>query len=293
LLKEFKEEGFIPRGIEPCKRLSDKTNAIMIPTRNGFWTESLSRSARSWSGEDIITATNVFAHVDDLRDFLRAINYQFECNRKGIFIIEVPYFLNLLKNNEFDTVYHEHLSYFLLRPIISILAAHGLRVFKVDSINIHGGSIRIYSSQHDYPMDESVYAFVSEEAKLPTDDYQAYKDVQANSIIVKEFLKPTLQHIKDSGKKVFAYGASAKGCTLLNYCEITSALLPKVVDETVGKIGKYMPGCNIPIVSFSHFETDRPDYILLTAWNFKDEMMKKTRHLGAKYILPIPKVEII
>lgn len=291
LLRQFREEGYIVRGVEPCTRLAYKCMEDGIPVRNGFWTERLSRSSRSWSGEDVITATNVFAHVDDLRDFLRAVNYQLEYNKRGILVIEVPYFPRLIENCEFDTIYHEHLSYFHLKPIISILAVHGLHVFKAHHLNIHGGSIRIYASQYDYPTESTVNSVLSYEAKFLSDD-SVYENFQKRAGIIKEMLYHTLVSLKESDKKVYAFGASAKGCTLLNYCGINNTILPKVIDETEAKIGKFIPGCNIPIEPFSAFD-EKPDYILLTAWNFKEEMMAKTKHIGAKYIIPIPEIQIV
>lgn len=295
LLNQFRKEGFCVRGVEPCERLANKCMLeYLIPMQTNFWSDDTARYARAWSGEDVITATNVFAHVDDVHSFLRGVNYHFENNRKGILIIEVPHFLKFIQNNEFDTVYHEHLSYFLLGPLMTVLASHGLRVFKVERIPIHGGSIRVYASQWEYPTEsELIREILTEEARLNENDFEAYKELKNYVFTIKTNLYNAVESLVKSGKKVVAYGASAKGCTLLNYCGLDNHLISYCVDETPYKIGKYIPGVNVPIKPFSEFEQDKPDYILLTAWNFKEVMMEKTKHVGAKYILPIPMVEII
>jgi hypothetical protein len=176
---------------------------------------------------------------------------------------------------------------------MTVLSSHGLRAFKVERIPIHGGSIRVYASQEEYPMDASMREVLTEEAHLKDNEFEAYKELKNYVLMIKTNLYETVSSLVKSGKKVVAYGASAKGCTLLNYCGLDNHLISYCVDETPYKIGKYIPGVNVPIKPFSEFEQDNPDYILLTAWNFKEVMMEKTKHLGAKYIVPIPRVEIV
>ncbi len=298
LLREFKRAGFNRLlGFEPAKNIGnyEKSYKIdeMICVVNDFFSED---SAKRVKGDvaggraSIITATNVFAHVDDLDDFLRGVHWFLR--EDGIFVVEVPYLPNLMKHNEFDTVYHEHLSYFLLKPLLRLFEEAGLQIFKVEEYPIHGGSIRLYASKHFYQEDRSVSDLLEFEEVSGFYKVDTYIDFAVRTLRVAADLQIIMKFVKDSDKKVMAYGASAKGISLINYLGLAE-YIHSIVDDTPGKQGKFTPGSNLPIVDFSHFEKEKPDYILLTAWNFASEMKSKTAHLGAKYILPIPEPKII
>lgn len=286
LLEEFRKEGFVVSGFEPCKELAAVSTSKLIGTVNDFFTEECAKNYSS--SRHFVTATNVFAHVDDVQDFLRGIPYLLD--KSGVLVIEVPYLVDMIQKNEFDTIYHEHLSYFLLKPLVRLFRDAGIPIFKVDKLSIHGGSIRIYASQTPYEKHESVDRMLNDESAYH--HISAYYDFRRQVRIVVDNLDELLESLHKQGKRVLGYGASAKGVNLMNYCKLTTNDVQAIVDETLTKQGHYIPGCNIPIVSFAEFG-NKPDYIVLFAWNFAAELMEKTKHLGAKYIIPIPNVEIV
>lgn len=297
LMEQFRHEGFVVRGFDPCERMARdawKDKLLLIIPK--FWNKETAICGRSWSGEDFITATNVLAHVDDLYGFLEGVKYHFEYNPKGVFVAEFPYFHNLLENNQFDTIYHEHLSYFLFRPIVKLFRECGIPIFKVEQYDIHGGSLRIYASMYPYREDKSILDTLILERELELDMFHTYENFASRVENVKESLRTTLELLSRNGEKVMCYGASAKGISLLNYCNIPKEFIHSIVDDTPEKQGKWTPGTRIPIVDFSHFEKERPQHILLTAWNFSSELIEKTKSHRARngtYILPIPEVRIV
>lgn len=308
LLKECQKLGMGVLGCEPAtnfdmeKVLMDKLSSHsmsaddLIPNFNKFFSyetacEIASSTIRPMWNHSFITAQNVLAHVDDLHDFLKGVHFLLDDN--GVFIAEFPHAKNLIENNEFDTIYHEHLSYFLLKPLIFLFVECGLKIFKVEKLPIHGGSLRIYASKRVDEVDKSVEEVLNEEEELGLYDLITYKNFARHVEDVKIHLKELLKSLRYQGAKVMAYGASAKGSTLMNYCGLDFIDIHSIVDETPSKIGKFTAVSKIPIVNKNHFYLEQPDYILLTAWNFKDEMIEKTKEIGAKYIVPIPRVEII
>lgn len=288
LLNMFRREGYgLMWGVEPCKALADKAYSKGFAIFNDFWGGKL-----CWKVPKVklITALNVLAHVHDIDSFLRTVTDHLLPD--GIFVVEVPHLQNLIEQNQFDTVYHEHLSYFLTRPLKRAFKNAGLNVFKIEEYKIHGGSIRIYASMDKREVHPSVWRMESIEErkglyKLKT--YQSYAKKVKN---IKAHMKILLFELKQTGKKVMAYGASAKGNTLMNYCRITNIDISSIVDDTPAKQGKFTPGNRIPIVNADQFSTTHPDYIMLTAWNFTAELKEKTKDVGAKYIIPIPQVRI-
>lgn len=303
--------------VEPSENLAKKCSDKGFDSRCEFFSKD-SALPRA----NIITATNVFAHVDDITSFALGLR-KFLAVNDGFCVIEVPYLASLINNNAFDTIYHEHLSYFLLRPIKMLFESCGLRIFKVERKDIHGGSIRIFacsktlssffydktksakdyfpkmvevSSEEVFKDDGSVARMLEYEEHHGLYDFDAYFEFSNNVENVKKEFKRLLRSLKDDGKKVMGYGASAKGCNLLNICDIEIDEINSIVDDTKDKQGKRVPGIGIPIVSFAVFDVMEPDYIILLSWNFAKELMQNTPHhkeRQGKYILPIPKVEII
>lgn len=290
LLQEFKEEGFYVMGVEPCKELAKEAEIKGISTVDDFWNEDTFKRVPAC---DVITATNVFAHVDDVKGFMELAKNKLRAYSKGIIVVEVPYMANLLNYVQFDTIYHEHLSYFLFKPLHRLFKDMGCPIFRVDQVPVHGGSLRIYASPYDYEIEGSVNEMLLSEANSGFYDVQTYGEFAENIEFIREDLPFLLFSLSEEGKKVMGYGASAKGISLLNYCEVDYTSIHSIVDETPAKQGKLTPMSNIPIFSFDAFEREKPDYILLLAWNFAEELIKKTKHLGAKYIVPIPQVVII
>jgi SAM-dependent methyltransferase len=299
LLREFQRNGFGVVGVEPAKNLASSDSVVgraidgeLIPMYNEFWSDDLAQNIVSGGNKfDFVVATNVLAHVDDLDDFL--IGVERVLMDRGVFVVEVPYLPRLIENNAFDTIYHEHLSYFLLYPLRMKFEQHGLTIFKVEQYPIHGGSMRIYAGKGNCITDPSVFSMERTEAEDGYYGINKYKDFKRAVEMVKTILKETMASIKNSGNSVAAFGASAKGSTLLNYCGIIGNDLEYIVDDTEYKQGRWVAGIGVQVVPFIKLYEKAPDYILITPWNFKDEIMLKTKYVGAKYIIPIPQVEIL
>jgi hypothetical protein len=291
LLEQFQEEGFYVVGVEPSENLVKECHAKgLTGVTQEFWDEE---AAKHTPACDVITATNVLAHVDDVKTFVSLAKQKLRAYRQGIMVVEVPYAANLFNYVQFDTIYHEHLSYFLFKPLVALFESVGMPIFRVEKVPVHGGSLRIYASHYGRTVERSVGELLAEEGSEGFWEPFCYKEFTENIEFVREDLPFLLCELKREGKKVLGFGASAKGISLLNYCEVTNEEVPFIVDETFEKQGKNTPGSNIPIVSFEAFEIEKPDYILLLAWNFKEELIAKTKHFGAKYIIPIPTVEIL
>ena len=292
LLEQFKEAGYQRfLGIEPSENLTTTYFERQLPVLNKFWSEDIAREYL-WkaNGADIITATNVMGHVDNLEDFVKGVYAGLSDD--GIFVGEVPYLPNLINGNQFDTIYHEHLSYFLLAPLVRIFKENRVPIFKVKKLDIHGGSIRIYASKDNYEEDGSVEEMLNFEEQFRFYDFTRYVHFSTQVDATITNLRNMLIDLYNTEAKVVGYGASAKGISLLNYIDVGCGYIKCIIDDTKCKQGKMTPGTHIPIVDFSGFEKENPDYIFLLAWNFAKEMIEKTKHVGAKYIIPIPSVKI-
>jgi len=284
LLKEFKKVLAMPCvNVDPAQNLCRISNDEGIPAKAAFWGLSAAkllfdkeREIDRFTHADIITATNVFAHVHDVKDFLQAVAYCLA--DKGVFVVEFPHIVDFLQRREFDTVYFEHLSYFGLTPFIHALQDTGLIAFDAEKFPIHGGTLRLYVCRPGaYPVTSRVLGVRIEEELLRTD--AVYEDWNREVSRTIDAVRETLRAYRKGGKTVAGFGASAKGNTLLNACGITKEL-DYIVDETHEKIGKFSPGTGIKIVSPEFFMTNQPDVIILLAWNFREEMEAKLRRWG-------------
>ena len=298
LLQEFKKRNFKTIGVEPAKNLAKIAESNGIETINRFWDSEAAKSISAKYGKaKIIAATNVFAHVDDLNEFMEGVKILLD--NSGFFIVEVPYFHDLMANNEFDTIYHEHLSYFLVKPLQQLYKKHNFAIAGIEKYPIHGGTIRVYASKSpkaSLSTGRSANEFLDFERKEKMYMIETYQKLESNAKKIKKKLVETLIKLNKDNKKIAAYGASAKGNTLLNYCGIGSSIVEFIVDDTPEKQNHLAPGSRIKIVDSGFIEKEKPDYLLLLAWNFAKEIMKKTenfRNNGGKYIIPIPDVRII
>ena len=289
LLGEFKNEGYWVSGIEPSQKQCDIANSNGIPTECGFWGDG--RGRHTDSSYDFITATNVLAHVDDLGGFLKSVVCALKMD--GVFVAEFPYLPNLIENNQFDTIYHEHLSYFLLKPLVRLFKDNGLPIFKVERKDIHGGSIRIYASKFAHDQHESVKDMLDFEESKELYSIETYTKFADRALRVMNDFRMCLQNIYDSGKKVMAYGASAKGISLMNYAGIRRDWIHAIVDDTPDKQGKWTPGTLIPIIDSNSFKDECAYFIVLLAWNFSRELMAKCWWHSGYFIIPIPEVKIV
>lgn len=299
LLREFKKKGFRVLGVEPAKNLAALANAEDLETMPFFWSEPIAQKILQKNGSpDAIVATNVFAHVHDLKNFVQ--NVKRILADEGVFIIEVPYALNLIKKNEFDTIYHEHLSYFLVKPLKFLFEQEGMELRDVQEMPIHGGTIRVFVTKKENKVflyqKNRVEEFLAHEKKEGLHDLKSYFDFVNKLLDIKIDLLELLSKLKKSGKTIAAYGASAKGNTMLNYCGVSSDFIDFIIDETPEKQNKLYAGNHIPIFGYEELEKRKPDYLMILAWNFAKEIMGKTKEhekRGGKYIIPIPHVRVV
>jgi SAM-dependent methyltransferase len=296
LLQCFSKFGLRILGIEPASNIARLAEANGIPTMNDFFDENCAKNVyNEYGSADIITATNVFAHADDLGSILCGINHLLSIN--GVFIIEVPYLLNLLNNLEFDTIYHEHLSYFSVHPLVYLFRRFGLEVIDIKQIPVHGGSIRVFVQRSPKQQSKNVVRLLSMEREAKLDSLETYFEFASEVNLLKEKLLQLLKTLKMEGVRITGYGATAKGNTLLNYCKIGTDILDYISDTTLFKQGRYTPGMHIPIFSEWKFHEEPPDYALLLAWNYADAILQKEikyrKNGGGKFIIPIPEPKVI
>jgi len=288
LLSQFKKWGVHVLGVDPAKNLANEATIRGIPTIPRYWNYETAKFIREHYGNaDIITATNVLAHVDDLNSFMKGVRTIL--HRDGIFIVEVPHVLQYLKHTEFDTTYHEHLSYFSLRAIQHLFHKHGLHIIRVETPRIHGGSLRVFASLLNQlrVSNESDLEVLSHERFEGLNRMDTYTTFNKTVKEIIKGLRTRLKKLRKDGKKVIFFGASAKGTVLLNMIGREAKKIKYVVDETPAKKRKYIPNLNLQVVSMNFLNYYKPDYIFITPWNFKDEIIKKTKHLNCKYIIPI------
>ena len=289
LLKEFKKLGTSILGIEPATNLSELANKSDITTKNTFFSSQLSKEIVKSRNASVVVANNVIAHVEDLHDLMDGI--QILTGNNGVFIFEVPYLVDLIKNLEFDTIYHEHLSYFSILPLSKLVKQFGLEIFDIRKQLVHGGTLRIFVSQKDnYPINNSVNVFLNEEHKLGLDKIEFYHKFSTNVEELKKNLLKLLTQLKKENKSLLGYGAPAKGNVLLNYCGINTNFLDCIIDTTPLKQGKYTPGMHIPIIPPKNLKNT--DVALLLAWNYESEILLKEkifRENGGKFLIPLPK----
>jgi dTDP-4-dehydrorhamnose reductase len=296
LLSKYQDIGMSVVGVDPAENLATEANAGGIRTINAYWSPSIANDIVARFGRPkVITATNVFAHVDDVHSFVQAVDICMA--KRGIFVIECPYVLDFIEKNEFDTAYHEHLSYIGVTPLTTLMAKYDMQVFHVEYFeNLHGGTIRVYASRlRDYQPTKHVREYLDHEATFGITSETPYDAFARRVLLNKKQLVQLLDREGTKGKVVWAYGASAKGNTLLNFFGITNALVPVSVDDNPKKWGYYTPGSRLRITGIDELKTAKVDYLLLLAWNFQAEIMhrcKAVNYSGA-YILPVPEPKIV
>jgi len=295
LLKAFKSLGMDILGVDPAENLAKKANQEGVRTIAALFTKDLAKKIKKEHGPaKIITATNVVAHVHDLHDFFEGIKILLADD--GLFISEFPYLIDLMEKVEFDTIYQEHLSYFSITPFDKLLKKHDLNLIDVQRLPVHGGSVRVFVSKKDIKESGNVKKLLQLEKKMGLLNQQTYLKFRRKVDKVRHELVQLLWRLRLDNKQIVGYGASAKGNIILNYCRIGPETLDYIVDSIPYKQGKFTPGMHIPIYPESKLLKDQPDYTLLLAWNFADEIIKKQaeyRKRGGKFILAIPKLTIV
>ena len=297
LLQYFQRQGIPVLGIEPAANVAAAAEKAGIPTRVEFFgTRSAARLAAEGRHADLLVGNNVLAHVPDINDFVAGLETALA--RGGVVTMEFPHLLKLMEENQFDTIYHEHFSYLSFTTTRRIFAHHGLTLFDVDELPTHGGSLRIYGRRHD---DESktvtpaVAALLEREQAAGLGTLAPYERFGQRVRETRRRLLAFLAAAKRDGKAIAAYGAAAKGNTLLNYCGIGSETLDYVVDRSPHKQGCFLPGTRLPIHPPKRLFETRPDLVLILPWNIKDEVMEQMagiREWGGRFCVAIPEVEI-
>ncbi|MDB4811997.1 class I SAM-dependent methyltransferase [Candidatus Pelagibacter sp.] len=297
LLNSFKLIGTKVLGVDPAKNICKIANRRNIKTLNSFFdTKICDFINKKYGKAKVITGTNVFAHIDDLSQLIKNIKKILH-KKRGIFIIEVPHFLNLLNNLEYDTIYHEHLSYISVQPLIKFLKKRNLEIFRIEKKDIHGGSIRIFISYiKNYKTDKSVNLILNQEKKANLNNLKILKkfsdDIKKNRLNLVNLMTK----LKLKKKKIIVLSTPAKGMTLLNYCKLDNDYINFATEKSKLKIGKFTPGSNIPIYNDKKILKEKPDYAIILAWNFAKEIISNNKSFlkkSGKFIIPIPKVNII
>ena len=296
LLKEFKKLGTSILGIEPATNLSELANQSNITTKNTFFSSQVSKEIIKSRHASVVIANNVIAHIEDLQDLMSGIKILI--GNDGVFIFEVPYLVDLIKNLEFDTVYHEHLSYFSILPLLELVKQFGLEIFDIRKQLVHGGTLRIFvSKQNNFEVSSSIDDFINSEYELGLNKNLIYDNFSEKIKKLKIQLKDLLIELKKEKKSLFGYGASAKGNVLLNYCKIDNTILDFIIDTTPIKQGKYTPGTHIPVYSPDKIiDEGNGSIALLLAWNYKSQILDKENQFrtnGGKFLVPIPVPELI
>ena len=296
LLQYYKELGVNVLGIEPALNIARAARERGIPTIAEFFGRELAeRLASEGKRASVVHANNVMAHVPDINAF--ATGLQLVLADDGIALIEVPYVREMIERCEFDTIYHEHVFYFSLTALRALFARHELSVVDVEVIPLHGGSLLLRIARSTQAAaTPRVRAMLEEEERLGMTSYAYYEGFSRRVQALREELRSVLLGFKARGARLAAYGAAAKGSTLLNYAGIGRETLDFVVDRSPHKQGRFMPGVRVPIRAPSALVDEKPDYVLLLTWNFKDEILAQQdayRRAGGKFIIPVPSVSVV
>lgn len=292
LLKPLKSLGARVLGIDPAKECSDLAIQSGIPTIQKYFTQRLAKQIQKQHGfASIITANNVIAHTPYIHEIIDGIRTLLQAD--GIFVFEVKYMGDILEKNEFDIIYHEHVFSYLLHPLVTLLNAHKLKVINVQHVQIHGGSLRVFAAHKnsEFTPNSSVQAMLLQEKKKRYTQLSTYKKFAKQPPRVKKKLQTLLSTLKKNDKRIAGYGASAKGTTMLQYCNLNANSIEYIVDSATSKIGKFTPVTHIPIVDPKELKNRLPDYILLLAWDHQISILKREAWFakrGGTYILPIP-----
>lgn len=294
LLQYFNHGGIQVLGIEPSSGVAQVAIMKNVPTLIDFFGANLAKELATKQKPKLMIGNNVLAHVPNIHDFIEGFSRLIADD--GLVTFEFPHLVNLIKNNQFDTIYHEHFSYLTITSLLPIFANHGLRVVDVEKLSTHGGSIRIYVVPYLSPRvtSDSVLNILAEEERLDPRERFVWESLQTRTLQIKFDLVSELIKCKKNGLVVAAYGAAAKGNTLLNYCGIDSDIIDYVVDLNPNKQGNYLPGSRIPVVGMPELINNTPDVLLVLPWNLADEIKEQLGSLisnGMKLLRIIPELE--
>ena len=294
LLQHYAARGVKVQGIDPAKGPVEAAREKGIPTHHEFFTEEFAeRLASEGVRANVIHGNNVLAHVADTNGFVRGIKSILA--EGGVAVIEVPYLRDLIEHAEFDTIYHEHLCYFSAHALVELFQRSGLHLNRVERLSIHGGSLRLFVGHNRAP-EASITELLAEEEALGMTDIDYYQSFGVKVEAVRKGLREIITDLRAAGKTIAGYGAAAKGAIMLEYTGLGRDDLMWIADRNVHKQGRHMPGNHIPIVSPDRIMEDRPDYLLILPWNFKDEIMAQQAAFaaaGGQFIVPVPTPQIL
>jgi SAM-dependent methyltransferase len=298
LLEHFRERRIPCLGIEPAANVAEAARQVGIPTLTEFFGLGTAQSlVAEGTRADLLIGNNVLAHVPDLDDFIGGARQILKPS--GILTMEFPHILNLIRETQFDSIYHEHFSYFSFLSVKQLFAKHGLTLFDVEEIPTHGGSLRIYGRRREaehIDVTERVPLLERKEAAAGLTHLETYLEFGEKPKAAKRQLLRFLVDLREQGKTIAGYGAPAKGNTLLNYCGVGTDLLDYTVDRSPHKQGRFLPGTHIPIFHPGKLRETKPDYVLILPWNLKDEVMEQMAHVrewGAQFVTPLPEVRVL
>jgi len=297
LLQYFKKNSIPVLGIEPAKNVADAAKAAGIPTIVEFFGTKMAKELCAQEKcADLLIGNNVLAHVPELNDFVRGMKILLK--PKGIITMEFPHLMRLIEGNQFDTIYHEHFSYFSFTSAERIFSKHGLSIFDVDEISTHGGSLRIYachSGDQSKVINQSVENLLEREEVDGFKTLEFYLTFNEKVKAIKRSILDFMNKIKNGGKSIVGYGAPAKGNTLLNYCGIGKDYIDYTVDRSPHKQGYFLPGTHIPICHPDKIKETQPDYVVILPWNIKDEIMEQMVHIrewSGQFVILIPEIKV-
>ncbi len=296
LLRGFAVHGIRTLGIEPARNIAAEASAVGIETVDEFFTQRLACRLRAERGQArLVAVNNVLAHVDDPRDLLGGCREL--VTDDGLIVVETPYVGDLLDRVEYDTIYHEHLSYFSIASVLRLCEAVGLAAVQVDQLPVHGGSLRWHLSRSAGAHAAEVRALESQERRAGLAEAGRYEQFASEVQESRRVLVDLLERLAAEDRRVAGYGAPAKGNTLLNFCGIGTRLLPYIVDKNPRKVGLYTPGAHIPVRDVAALRADsRPDYVLILAWNLAEEIMQEQhahKERGGRFIIPVPHADVV
>jgi hypothetical protein len=298
LLQYFLPHGIVPLGIEPAANVAREAEAKGVPTLVEFFTSQLAHSlARQGKRADLIIGNNVLAQVPGIHDFVEGLKVLL--GPRGVVTLEFPHIVRLMDENQFDTIYHEHFSYFSLLTAERIFAAHELTLYDAEELPTHGGSLRVFVRHADdesRPVSDRVIGLRRSEQERGLDHLSGYAAFAPRVEKTKRQLLNLLIDVKEQGRSIAGYGAPGKGNTLLNYSGIRTDFLDYTVDRNPHKWGMFLPGTHIPIFAPEHLAQTRPDYVLILPWNLKEEIVAQLEYVrgwGGRFIVPIPEVHVL
>lgn len=298
LLKNMLGKGVHPLGVEPATNIAEVARSIGVETLNDFFnSQTAEKICASRGMAKVIIANNVFAHIPEINDCVKGMKALLSPD--GAIIMEFPHLYDLYQHLEFDTIYHEHLSYFSLKPLIHLFSKYDMELFDAKKLWVHGGTLRVYVQKKGGPHkvnSDAIKHLVSNEERMGLYSPEAYDKFAKDVANLRTELVAFLTKLKNDGKKIAIYGAPAKGNTLLNYCKIGTDLIDYAVDKSPAKQGLLTPGMHIRVYGPEKLRTDRPDYLLILAWNFRDEIIAQQSEFskaGGKFIIPLPKPYVV